>query len=841
MKYQKPRPRKKLMIQRQLLGLTQQQLAKMIGTTQPLISSWERGEVDPSPYFRSKLCDILKKSPEELELLPSEQEIGDAGSAETLEELQADVEVNDRSLEREISQQQSPSYHDVNIPIPRDAFFTGREKILDDMHAQLISKRRGISILALSGIAGIGKTHIAAEYAFRYAEEYQIILWVAADTREMLVADLLRITTALDFFQRHELDPGIVIFAVKHWLQTHDGWLLIIDNVEDAKIIQDFLPQQGNGHVLLTTLAKQPISSIVPCIEIDEMGIEEGTTFLLRRTNKLTINQKLDQAEDGDRVQAETVVKEMGGLPLALDQAAAYVAETECSLAEYLDRYHKRRIALLDLRGASITEHPLSVAVTFSLLFEKVEQGNLSTLKLLHFCSFLHPVDIPLEIVTCSANFVDPALQSVVLDPHLLDLAVNTLCRYSLIRRHPATRSLSMHRLVQVILKERSDEDIQRRYAEWAVRAVAKAFGAARVAELREHAKYLPHVFECTELIHRWNLRFTESAELLYLAACNLQEHAIYKAAEPMVLLAWNTYKYFVVPNDPQIINCLLLWASLQEKMGEYSFAEIFYRYAQMLCERRIGKNDALKATIFQHLAHVYMKMGKIALAQKYCLQALDLYLKTSDESLLSVATSLHTLGLIYAYRGFFEEAEDSLTSAVVLKAQALEYHHPEVTRSVTELAKVCAMQGDIARSEELIQQAISVSEVLQRPDHPDRGHQYENLAFIRERQGADEEAEELLQKALSIFNQVPGRTQPDAVRIQKHLANFYRSRHREKEAEEYQQQWTQQANKIKFYKPTTLINFLEKNLRERGMNTKEFAALSVFVADLMEKEKDLR
>ena len=690
-------------------------------------------------------------------------------------------------------------------------------------------------------MAGIGKTHTAAEYAYRYASEYQKIFWAAADTREKLVADLIRTTSILDLSQKHEHDPDIVIFTVKHWLQTHEGWLLILDNIEDARVIQDFLPQQGNGHILLTTLAQQPISSIAPCIEIEEMGIEEGAAFLLRRTKKLKLDQGLEQAEDEDRVQAEAIVKEMGGLPLALDQAAAYVAETECSLAEYFDRYQKRRIALLDLRGASLTGHPISVVVTFSLLFEKVEQANLSAFELLRFCAFFHPADIPPEILASSATFVDPSLQSVLLDPHLLDQAVNALRKYSLMRRHSVARSLSMHRLVQVILMERLDEDIQRRCAEWAVRAVEKVFSHAGVVVLQEHAKYFPHVLECAEWIHQWDLRFTASAHLLYLAAYNLQEHGIYEAAKPLTLLAWNTYKQVVGPHDPQIVNCVVLWASLYQMTGDYSLSEVFYRYAQMVCERGPGRNNALKATIYHHLAHLYMKMGKFRLAKKYCVQALDLYRETNEENLLDIAISLHTLGMIYAYQGLFELAEDTLSTAAILKASVVGDHHPEVMRSVTGLAMVYGAQGDLVRAEQCIQRALAVSEALQRPDHPDRAQQYEIQAFIRERQHNDEQAEALLQKALLIFTQVPGEKQPDVIRIKKHLANFYRSRHREKEAQEYQQQWTQQASALKIYNPVVVIDILEKYLRGLGMNTKELTALSEFVAGLMEKEKHLR
>ena len=116
------------MIERQLHGLTQHQLAKMIGTTQAMISSWERGEIDPSSYYRAQLCTILKKSPEELELLPHVRESGHEGPEETLGGQRAVVEVKDQSLEMESLSQQSSSLCDVNIPVPHDAFFTGRDR-----------------------------------------------------------------------------------------------------------------------------------------------------------------------------------------------------------------------------------------------------------------------------------------------------------------------------------------------------------------------------------------------------------------------------------------------------------------------------------------------------------------------------------------------------------------------------------------------------------------------------------------------------------------------------------------------------------------------------------------
>src|SRR5207245_4244989 len=134
------------------------------------------------------------------------------------------------------------------------------------------------------------------------------------------------------------------------------------------------------------------------------------------------------------------------GLPLALDQAGAYVEETGCGLAGYLTRYQQRRTELLKTRGENTSDHPEPVATTWSLSFEKVEQANPAAADLLRLCAFLAPDAIPEEIVTEGAVELPLELQSLASDPFLLDAAVKELFRYSLIQRDAEQKLLGLHR-----------------------------------------------------------------------------------------------------------------------------------------------------------------------------------------------------------------------------------------------------------------------------------------------------------------------------------------------------------------------------------------------------------
>jgi hypothetical protein len=414
-----------------------------------------------------------------------------------------------------------------NVPYRRNPFFTEREQLLSQLHDTLTNSSAAALTQehAISGLGGIGKTQTALEYAYRYRDEYRFVLWANATTQETLIADFVTLAGILDLPEKQEQDQNTTVTAVKQWLAQHEAWLLILDNADDLEMAYDYVPADSQGHILLTTRA-QAAGALARSIEVDKMKTEEGALFLLRRA-------KVPQASELDRRNATIIVGEMDGLPLALDQAGAYIEETGCSVATYLELYRKQRSDLLHLRGGLKPDHPLTVASTWSLSFQNVEAANPAAADRQRLCAFLAPDAIPEELITAEKSRLDRNLQSLAKDPLKLQDAVRELRRYSLVRRN-LDHELTIHRLVQEVLKASMNEKLRRTWAERAVQAVNSAFPSVSVETWPQCQRYLPHAQACADLVSEYALMLPEAARLLNRAAIYLYTHALYAQAEPL-------------------------------------------------------------------------------------------------------------------------------------------------------------------------------------------------------------------------------------------------------------------------------------------------------------------
>src|SRR5262249_6544504 len=151
--------------------------------------------------------------------------------------------------------------------------------------------------------------------------------------------------------------------------------------------------------------------------------------------------------------------------PLALDQAGAYFEETGCSFSDYLQLYQERRQVLLARRGAQATHYPDSVATTWSLSFQHVEQANPAAAELLRLCAFLAPDHIPEEFFKEGAAHWPPVLQQATTDLLAFNQMVEELLQFSLVKRLAEHNLLSIHRLVQVVQQDAMSREEQRQWA----------------------------------------------------------------------------------------------------------------------------------------------------------------------------------------------------------------------------------------------------------------------------------------------------------------------------------------------------------------------------------------
>src|SRR6266487_546589 len=312
-----------------------------------------------------------------------------------------------------------------NVPYSRNSFFIGRDEIITRLHEQL--KAGQVTALsqpqALTGLGGIGKTQIAVEYAYRYHQDYQVVLWAHAESTEALTSSYVTIATLLNLPEHEAQEQEITVQAVKVWLQRHSKWLLILDNADDLSLVPAFLPPSLGGHLLLTTRA-YAVGRLASRLEVDTLPPEQGALFLLRRASLMAPDATLEQISPKPRDLAMQVSQELGGLPLALDQAGAYLEATGTSLAAYQQIYQRHRTALLAQHRAEGADHPEPVASTWSLSFARVEETNPAAADLLRLCAYLAPDAIPEEILTRGAEHLGPVLGPVISDDFLLGQAI---------------------------------------------------------------------------------------------------------------------------------------------------------------------------------------------------------------------------------------------------------------------------------------------------------------------------------------------------------------------------------------------------------------------------------
>ena len=434
-------------------------------------------------------------------------------------------------------------------------------------------------------MGGIGKTQIAIEYAYQHYQDYQAVLWTLADTRESLVSGYVAIAGLLKLPEKDEQDQTVTVTAVLRWLTTHTKWLLLLDNADDLVWCVSFVPPVFGGHILLTTRA-QVTGTLARRIEVQTMPANIGTLFLLRRAKLIAADATLKDAAVPDRTVAGEICKQLGDLPLALNQAGAYIEETQCSLSDYLSLYHHRGIDLLKRRGALETTYPHSVATTWSLSFEHVEQATPAAADLLRICAFFAPDAIPEEMITGGTQHLGPLLAELTTDPLALNEAIMALRAYSLISRDGSEKTLSIHRLVQAVLKDSMDVARQREWAERAVLTAYEAFPAVEFSTWQQCEQYLPHALACAELIEQGNLTLLEAASLLNRTGWYLNERGRYSEAEPLLVRALSIREGQLGAEHPDTAQSLNDLATLYQNQGKYAEAEPLFVRALSIFER---------------------------------------------------------------------------------------------------------------------------------------------------------------------------------------------------------------------------------------------------------------
>ncbi len=336
-----------------------------------------------------------------------------------------------------------------NLP-PRNRFFTGRENLF-----ATIALRFGDTPPApvpvgqvLYGLGGVGKTQLALEYAHRHRGDYDVVWWVAAEQGTSVAAELAALARRLDVAE--VAGQADMIDSLWDVLHGDVRWLLIFDNVEHRGDLEPYWPAIG-GHVLVTS--RDPNwAGLAQTLEVGVLDRAESITFLRSRVGS-------DAEATGDLADA------LDNLPLALEQAAAYVGQTKMTVDEYA-RLVRDRLPDALHRGEPFA-YKKPVATTWSIALDELSASAPAAAELLTLCAMLAPEDIPRDLPTRHAAELPDRLREVVADPFAYADAVGALVGFSLVSVR--NEALGVHRLVQAVVRERAGSAGE---LSWAARAL---------------------------------------------------------------------------------------------------------------------------------------------------------------------------------------------------------------------------------------------------------------------------------------------------------------------------------------------------------------------------------
>jgi len=257
-----------------------------------------------------------------------------------------------------------------NLPYPSiGELFKGREDILQQLKDQLDSDEATAITQAIEGLGGIGKTRLAIEFGWWVWNEKKApaVFVISSETPELMRASLASLTgeKLLNLPGEKEEEQISFIFG---WLNDHPGWMMIFDNADSeqaAKAVEALLPQLAAGRVMITSRYRRWSGAVKP-YSLETLEPNEARDFLLERTT----DQRVKTQKDNEL--ADELAEKLGFLPLALEQAAAYIAYNQNSLADYLKQWESERDNVLQWYNDRLMQYPCSVAITWQKAFEQL-------------------------------------------------------------------------------------------------------------------------------------------------------------------------------------------------------------------------------------------------------------------------------------------------------------------------------------------------------------------------------------------------------------------------------------------------------------------------------------
>ena len=635
----------------------------------------------------------------------------------------------------------------------RNPVFTGREALLGTVRSALVSSDRAV-VQALRGMGGVGKTQLAAEYAHRYATGYDIVWWISAEQPELIGAQFSALGAELDC-ARLGADDAVVRRAVLGELRGRQRWLLVFDNAVHPQDITWWLPG-GAGHVLITSRASGWEEVAVP-IEVDVLKRAESVELLRRRV------QGLSEA-DADLVAAAT-----GDLPLAVAQAAGYLAQSGIPSADYAKLVQARAAEVLgEARPAS---YPQSLAAVTCLALDRLEADSLAAAQAVRICAFLAPEPVPAAWFTTAAARLPEPLGAAAADPLGWGRVMARIGGQALART--GGHGLLMHRLTQAIIRTHLIPDEA---------AAAREQAAALLIASHPGDKELPSAWPGWErlLPHLLALDPDTSTAALSVLAYDAAGYLVCRGIPGNAYdLAHQLHQQRLAqdgPVHPGTLRAARILAVILKDMRRRSEARELNEDTLTQSRRILGPDHPDTLASAGNLAIDLHGVGEYETARELFEDTLIRRRRVLGEDHPSTLISASNLALALYANGEYEAARELHEDTLARRRRVLGEDHPDTLRDGGNLAVALFELGEYEAARDLIQDTLTRRRRVLGEDHPHTLASASSLAVYLSKLGEHGAARKLHEDTLARQLRVLGKDHPDTQLSARNLATATRA-----------------------------------------------------------------
>ncbi|RAY12811.1 cytochrome C [Actinomadura craniellae] len=648
---------------------------------------------------------------------------------------------------------------------PRNKNFTGREDLLAKLRKGIADQVTAVVPHALHGLGGVGKTQMAVEYAYRYRDDYDLVWWIPADQPVLVRSTLAGLAPHLGLPSPTASGIEDAMYAVLNALRRGDPyskWLLIFDNADQPEELNEIIPQ-GSGHVLITS-RNHRWDGVVDTVAVDVFSREESVQFLGKRVPRIS---------GGD---ADRLAKELGDLPLALEQAGALQSETGIAVSEYLRLLEERTGQLLS--EGKPTEYPVSMTAAWGISVTSLAEKLPEAVELLRYCAFFGPEPIPRDAFSQLRPGLDQRFADLLADPIRLTRAVAELGRYALARIDSAERTIQVHRLIQALVREELPEAKQRQIGS-EVHLLLAGFAPSSPADPNQWPRYqslLGHI----EPSGVAGSRDPDVRELADNFVRYLHRSGDFPSARSFAEQFIEQWTKDTGEHDLNVLDLQRQLGNILRELGEYGAAAELDRQTLAKLESTYGSDHKSTLLTLNGIGADLRTHGEFLAARDHDENSLGRYEEIFGKSDLITLGMVNSLALDLALSSDYQGAKKLHESAYIAHL-ALAQGEPNFDKvsllvAWSGLARAVRLCGDYAEACDLGEDAYAYGVSDLGADHPWTLRTAKDLSIAWRRTGEFDQSLDLAQDVHARYVRLFGLDHPDTLAAAMCLANIQRT-----------------------------------------------------------------